>query len=44
MNKTLMETERIILNGVGITQEFSTKAIKNAKYLVNMYPLSTLVE
>jgi transposase InsO family protein len=44
MNRTLMDKARSMLSGVGIAQEFWAEAVDTAKYLVNMSPLSVLVE
>jgi transposase InsO family protein len=38
MNEALVDKERIMLNGVGITQEFWAEEFNTAIYLVNMYP------
>jgi hypothetical protein len=43
MNIMLMDKARSMLSGAGLAQEFWAEAIKTARYLVNMYPLSTLV-
>eukprot|EP00253_Pinus_taeda_P033481 PITA_33481 len=42
MNKTLMERERSMLSGAGLGQEFWTKAVDTACYLVNRSPSSVL--
>ena len=44
MNKTLMDKAKSMLNGVGIAQKFLVVVVDTSKYLVNMSPLSTLVE
>jgi hypothetical protein len=43
MNMTLMDKEKSMLSGVGITQEFWAEAVDTTKYLVNVYPSLTLV-
>jgi hypothetical protein len=44
MNITLMDKARSMLSGVGLTQELWVEAVDTAKYLLNMSPLSTLVD
>ena len=43
MNRMLMDKERSILNGVGLTHEFWAEEVNTTKYLVNRSPSSTLV-
>eukprot|EP00253_Pinus_taeda_P016201 PITA_16201 len=42
MNKTLVERERSMLNGVGLGQEFWAEMVETACYLVNRSPSSAL--
>jgi hypothetical protein len=44
MNRTLMDKERSMFNGVGIAHEFWVEAINIAKYMVNMSPSLGLVD
>jgi hypothetical protein len=44
MNRTLLDKERSMLSGVGLTQEFWVEAVDIAKYLVNMSHSSVLFE
>jgi hypothetical protein len=44
MNKTLMEKERCMLNGVRLGKELWVEAVGTACYLVNRSPSSTLDE
>jgi hypothetical protein len=44
MKRTLVDKERSMLSGVGITQELWAEAINTTKYLLNMSPLSVLVD
>jgi len=42
MNRTLMEKEICMLNGVGLGQELWAEVVKTACYLVNISPSSVL--
>jgi hypothetical protein len=42
MNKTLMKKARCMLSGAGLGQEFWSKAVGTASYLVNRSPSSAL--
>jgi hypothetical protein len=44
MNIMLMDKARIMLNGVGLAQEFWAESIDIARYLVNMFSSSVLVD
>jgi hypothetical protein len=44
MNKMLMDKERSMPNGDGITKELWAEEFKTARYLVNMSPSSILVD
>jgi hypothetical protein len=44
MKRTMMDKERSMLSGVGITQEFWAEAVDTAKYLLNISPSSVLVD
>jgi hypothetical protein len=44
MNMTVMDKARSMLSGAEIAQDFLAEVVDTAKYLVNMYPSSTLVE
>jgi hypothetical protein len=44
MNGTFMEKERRKLSGAGLAQELWIEAFDTTKYLVNMFPSSTLVD
>jgi transposase InsO family protein len=44
MNRTLMDKERSMLNGVGLAQELWAEAVDTARYLVNTSPSSILVD
>jgi transposase InsO family protein len=44
MDQKLMDKARSMLNVAGLTQEFWAEAVDTAKYLVNMSPLSTLID
>ena len=44
MNKMLMDKARSMLSGVGIIQELWMEVVETVRYLVNMFPSSTLVD
>jgi hypothetical protein len=44
MNKTLMDKERNMLSGVGLTQEFWEEVVNTERYMVKMSPSSMLVD
>jgi hypothetical protein len=44
MNRMLMDKEKRILSGAGLTQEFWAKVVETTRYLVNMSTLLVLVE
>jgi hypothetical protein len=44
MNRILMDKARSMLKGAGLTQKFWAEAVNIAKYLLNMSPLSVLVD
>jgi hypothetical protein len=44
MNKTLMDKERRMVNGVGLAQEFWVEGVDTTTYLANMLPSSVLVD
>jgi hypothetical protein len=44
MNRTLMDKERSMLNGVGLAQELWVEAVDTARYMVNMSHSSMLFD